>query len=99
MLTTPRSQLVEKIITSPEGVQFLATFLVYEETGRVKAKLIKAIPIAIPEEKPLALLTPVFKAKISYEEPSILRTEPILSPFNSILDFTCTKPRAPSLKF
>jgi hypothetical protein len=96
MLTIPRSQLIEKLITSAEGIVFKAFFLVYEEDGKVKARLVRAIPIS-------KKISPVVFALAGDVQNSIapisiikVKSEKIISPFNSILYFAGSKPRAPS---
>jgi hypothetical protein len=99
MLIAPRTKFVEKIITSPEGVDFKVLFLVYEEAGRLKAKVISAVPVnesSVKTETILALPTSTqFKKAID----SVIQevSEKIIpSPYNSILYFNCTIPRAPA---
>ncbi|MEI6478966.1 MAG: hypothetical protein WCO18_01595 [bacterium] len=99
MLIVPRTKFVEKIITSQEGVDFKVLFLVYEEAGRIKAKVISAIPVSVnlsKKESPIAL--PNFSQfKRVIEEVIVEKTSKIIpSPYNSILYFNCTIPRAPA---
>ncbi len=100
MLVTQRTKYIEKIITSPEGVDFKVIFLVYEENGRVKAKVVSSNPLNTVsknnDEVILALPPfPQIKKAIS----SIIKevdSKIIPSPYNSILYFNCTIPRAPA---
>ncbi|MFA6463783.1 MAG: hypothetical protein WCV55_02155 [Candidatus Paceibacterota bacterium] len=100
MLVTQRTKYIEKIITSPEGVDFKVLFLVYEENGRIKAKVVSSTPLntvsANNEEIILAL--PSF-SQIKRAISSIIKevnSKIIPSPYNSILYFNCTIPRAPA---
>lgn len=97
MLTTPRAQLVEKMITSPEGVVFQATFLVFEEFGKVKARLVKAVPIQKAENtgEVLAICGDVCNSFVEILKEAFASYK-IISPYNSILYFTGVKPRAPT---
>lgn len=96
MLTTPRAQLIEKLITSPEGIVFKAIFLVYEEEGRIKARLVRAVPVS---KKQSAIIF-----ALAGESSNISRAEiisdathtQIVSPYASLLYFVGSKPRAPS---
>ena len=96
MLTTPRAQLVEKMITSPEGVVFKAIFLVYEEEGRVKARLVQAVPVSKKKHPIVFALTGDVAAAPVVEIVSEVVENQILSPYASLLYFAGTKPRAPT---
>jgi hypothetical protein len=97
MLTTPRAQLIEKFITSPEGVVFKAIFLVYEEAGKVKARLIEATPVAdVPETSEILAIS---DGSIASPFAEAFSEGFPLSTFNYQLNslyFTGAKPRAPS---
>lgn len=99
MLTAPRAQLIEKLITSPEGIVFHATFLIFEEEGKIRARLISATPISkVKNTSPcvLALCGNVsIPSPYSYSSP-LKATNYKLQITNSLY-FTCSKPRAPSL--
>ena len=96
MLTTPRAQIVEKMITSPEGVVFLATFLVFEEMGKVKARLVKAVPVEkAKKSEVLAICGDVCNSFVEILK-EVFAPDQIVSPYNSILYFTGAKPRAPT---
>lgn len=97
MLTTPRAQLVEKLITSAEGVVFQAMFLVYEEDGRVKARLVRAIPVSKKAQPIVFALTGDITPAPAIEIASEIEAENIISPYTSLLYFVGSKPRAPSL--
>ncbi len=100
MLTISQSKFVEKIITSPQGIQFRVLFLVYLEDGRVKAKVISstAIETALPiESNTLAIAGANTEKK--YIEPANqkINSKFIPSPYNSILYFNLSIPRGPNL--
>lgn len=97
MLTAPRAQLIEKIITSEEGVVFKAYFLVYEEEGRMKARLVRAIPISHKQAPVVFALTGEISASPVIEIASETKAEIIISPYYEFLYFVGSKPRAPSL--
>ena len=99
MLVAPRTKFVEKIITSPEGVDFKVLFLVYEEAGRLKAKIISAVPVSessVKNETFLALPTSAQFKKVINSVIREVNQKIIPSPYNSILYFNCTIPRAPA---
>lgn len=97
MLTTPRAQLVEKLITSEEGVIFKAYFLVFEEEGCIKARLVRAIPVSKKQNAIVFALTGnVAQAPVAEIVSEVVKGQ-ITSPYASFLYFTGSKPRAPSL--
>ena len=98
MLVKSQYQIVEKIIVSPEGIHFLATFLCCERAGKIKAKLLKVTPITDEKEITVALLNAPKSAKVSaYEKAISLCLEKIIpSPFQSLIYFTCSIPRGPN---
>lgn len=101
MLVAPRTKFVEKIITSPEGVDFKVLFLVYEEAGRLKAKVISAVPVSeasVSKEEFLALPSTIQFKKVIDSVIYEVSQKIIPSPYNSILYFNCTIPRAPARK-
>lgn len=97
-LAHPRGNLIEKIVHDGQGRLVRATFCVYEDNGRIKARLIQAILI---EEVPaiqnkilsLANLNP---KKVIHSE--IVYQSRIISPYfnNNLLYFSGSKPRAPT---
>ena len=101
MLVTQRTKYIEKIITSPEGVDFNVVFLVYEEKGRIKAKVVSSTPLNVDTEKngEVILFLPSF-SQIKKTINLIVKevdSKIIPSPYNSILYFNCTIPRAPAV--
>ena len=96
MLTTPRAQLVEKLITSEEGVVFKAYFLVFEEEGRIKARLVRAVPVSKKKNEIVFALTGDIATHTPAEFVSEITSEKIISPYSSLLYFVGSKPRAPS---
>jgi hypothetical protein len=95
MLVKSQYQIIEKIIVSPEGVSFRATFLVYEHAGKIKAKLLKAVQIIDQScamlSAPKAPTVNVYIESIQYAPEKI-----IPSPFTSTLYFNCTIARGPN---
>ncbi|MDD5318979.1 MAG: hypothetical protein PHF79_04185 [Candidatus Pacebacteria bacterium] len=98
MLATRRSQFVEKIITSPEGLDFRVVFLVFEEGGRIKARLVSATPISAPAtNNNAAMALPGFAQSMEYAAILAFTWDDIIpSPYNSILRFTGSIPRGPN---
>ncbi len=99
MLTTPRSQFVEKIITSPEGIDFKVVFLVYEENGKVKGHFVSATPVSAPaqaaDEHILALGGKIEK-NLFFQIFEKIEKKVIPSPYSSLLYFKGSIPRAPA---
>ncbi|MEN9647427.1 MAG: hypothetical protein RLY57_231 [Candidatus Parcubacteria bacterium] len=96
MLTTPRAQLIEKLITSPEGIVFRAVFLVYEEEGRIKARLVRAVPVSKKQNAIIFALAGESSNISRAEVASDATHNEIVSPYSSLLYFVGSKPRAPS---
>jgi hypothetical protein len=96
MLTTPRAQLVEKMITSEDGIVFKAFFLVYEEEGRVKARLVRAVPVSKKQNAVVFALTGDVLHTPCIEIKSDTAIDQIISPYSSLLYFSGSKPRAPT---
>ena len=99
MLVTQRKKYIEKIITSPEGVDFKVVFLVYEENGRIKAKVVSSTPLNTTLNKEEVILALPSFSQIKGAINSIIKevgSKIIPSPYNSILYFNCTIPRAPA---
>ena len=93
-----QSNTVEKIIRDKHGRLVRATFYVYENAGRVKARLIDFVYLT--EE--IIKSTKVFLAGFFKKAPSArsdLAGKSIVSPFLNfeILFFSGSKPRAPTL--
>jgi hypothetical protein len=91
-------QLIEKIIRDKQGRLVLATFCVYEQFGRVKARLVSATYLdenVALENKTFALSGFTVKQPLVTE---VIRHARIISPYFNILslDLSGTKPRAPT---
>ncbi len=97
MLTTPRAQVIEKMITSEEGIVFKAVFLVYEEAGKMKARLVRVTPVAKKAQEIIFALTGDIQTSPAIEIVSEIAEKHIVSPYSSVLYFTGSKPRAPTL--
>lgn len=97
MLSIPRKKFIEKIITSPEGIDFRVVFLVYEEEGKIKAKVVSAAPIAsvIKNEQIIAL--PGKTEKILHEIIYSTFEKEKVSPYTDFTFFVSQPTRAPSL--
>ncbi len=97
MLTTPRAQLIEKMITSAEGIVFKAVFLVYEEEGRMKARLVQAVPVSKKAQPVVFALTGHVHMAPAPEVIIREQATEAISPYTSFLYFVGSKPRAPSI--
>jgi len=100
MLTT-RSKIVEKILHSPEGVAFKVLFLVYEECGEVKAKIVSATAISIGQQASQqedVISLPYTQTKLKeYELIKSTFIEAQVSPYFDLLSFFVSQPtRAPA---
>ena len=99
MLVKSQYQIVEKIIVSPEGVHFKAVFLVYQQGGKIKAKLISATPINSAELGNTVAMISAPRAEVISAYVKAIKYAPnkiIPSPFQSLINFTCSKPRGPN---
>ncbi len=97
-LTSPRGNLIEKIVRDGQGRLVRATFCVYENGGRIKARLLHAVVLeesAAIENKTL-LLTGLASPK-NYSH-LVIQSSNIVSPyFNSNLLYSLgLQPRAPT---
>lgn len=94
-ITTPRGDFIEKILRDTNGRLVKATFCVYEEAGRVKARLLNFVYIDDDNVLSLASYKQEIYSFIENED-----REKILSPYFDfdILTFFGSKPRAPAFK-
>ena|SRR3989338_3645589 len=88
-----KNQFVEKILRDKQGRLVRARFCVYENAGRIKARLLEATVINELVGQVLSLFSPVKK---SSQEISFSKS--IVSPYFSknVLNFLGNKPRAPA---
>jgi hypothetical protein len=98
-LARHNQQLIEKIIRDKQGRLVLATFCVYEQLGRVKARLVSATYLeenVALENKTFALPGFTVKQPLITE---VIRHTKIVSPYFNIfnLDLSGSKPRAPTI--
>ncbi|MES2060145.1 MAG: hypothetical protein V4438_03880 [Patescibacteria group bacterium] len=91
----PRSKIVEKIVRNDLGQEFKVLFLVYEEAGQVKARIISAKPLAESKEVILQLSGSV-KRQIISTVVAEYKSELIPSPFESLLYFNLNIARGPN---
>jgi hypothetical protein len=97
MLTTSRKQIVEKVVAR-DGVLFRVWFAVSNENGKVVATPIKAIRLGSVEDHEVKIALPCAKSKdVCNFQPVKTFVDKIVSPYTSILRFTCTIPRGPNL--
>ena len=98
MLTTPRSQFVEKIITSPQGIDFRVVFLVYEENGAIKGKIVSATPVSssvsLGHIEVISLPGHIFSQVFEFVRSTF--TKEIVSPYTDLSFFVSQPTRAPS---
>lgn len=91
-----RQKIVEKIVKNAEGIAFKVVFLVYEESGQIKGKIISAQPLVASKEPALALSGAV-KRQIISDVVKEYKRELIPSPFKSLLYFNLNIACAPNL--
>ena len=97
MLTTTRKQIIEKVVAR-DGVLFRVWFVVSNENGKVIAKPIRAEKLGSVEDHEVKIALPCAKAKdVCNFQPVKSFVNKIVSPYTSILRFTCTIPRGPNL--
>ena len=93
-LTPRREQTIEKIIRDADGRLVKATFCVYEQGGRIKARLIEAVVLDEIKNQTLSLGT---RSKISKYVQTILQTKVVSPYFNTSLIYALgSRPRAPT---
>lgn len=78
-----RSKIVEKIVRNGLGVEFKVVFLVYEEAGQIRGKIISATPVDSVTVEPILLEVAKKCDGTCFE---ILNEEPIASPYFSDLE-------------
>ncbi len=91
-----RQKIVEKVVRNDFGQEFKVLFLVYEEAGQIKAKIISAKAISAKTNEALKLSGAVKKQIISTVVAEY-KQELIPSPFESLLYFNLSIPRGPNL--
>ena len=90
-----RQKIVEKIVKNDLGQEFKVVFLVYEEAGQIKGRILSASPLEASKAPILALSGAVKKQVISQVVKEYKR-EVIPSPFKSLLYFNLSIPRGPN---
>ncbi len=97
-VTLSKSNYIEKILRDADGRLVRATFCVYENGGRIKARLVSAVYIEenIATENKIPLLNFTTLSVVKYQKASL--GGKITSPyFNSSLLYSLgSKPRAPT---
>ena len=96
MLTIPRRKFIEKIVTSPEGIDFKVVFLVYEEGGKIKGKIVSATPITSVDTESLIALPGNVDA-VLHELILSTFTKESISPYIDFNFFVSQPTRAPSI--
>jgi len=96
-ITTPRGNLIEKVLRDKDGKLVRATFCVYEESGRFKARLLNFVYLDESLENKEVLCLEVLKTNFDFQVEKNLDHK-IISPYFdfNILSFLGSKPRAPS---
>ena len=97
-LANIKGNTIEKILRDKEGRLVRATFYVYENAGRVKARLIDFVYLSEKVLKNTSLALSGFSKKASLARTDLARKS-VVSPFLNfeILFFSGCKPRAPTL--
>lgn len=98
-ITTPRGNLIEKVLRDKDGRLVRASFCVYQESGRVKARLLNVVYLDESLENKEVLCLEGLKDNFEFEVEE-KQDHKILSPYFdfNILSFLGSKPRAPSYK-
>jgi hypothetical protein len=97
MLTTSRKQIIEKVVAR-DGVLFRVWFAVSKEHGRIVATPIRAVELGSVEDHEVKIALPCAKIKdVCNFAPAKTFVDKVVSPYTSILRFTCTIPRGPNL--
>ncbi len=98
-ITTPRGNLIEKVLRDKDGRLVRASFCVYQESGRVKARLLNVVYLDESLENKEVLCLETLKDNFEFEVEKE-KDHKILSPYFdfNILSFLGSKPRAPSYK-
>lgn len=95
-LCQTKNQVFERVLRTKTGDFVLATFLVYEYQGRVKARLISAVPIENADTESYAIKAlPAPILKTVYEK-TLSFGEAILSPFSDFAFLMSQPTRAPA---
>lgn len=99
-ITTPRGNFIKKVFRDTEGRLISANFCVYEEAGRIKARLLDFVYINEELENEEVLCLQTYKIKFGFEVEKKVDHK-ILSPYFdfNLLTFLGSKPRAPSVYF
>lgn len=98
-ITTPRGNFIEKVFRDTEGRLVRATFCVYEEAGRVKARLLNFVYIDDSLQNKEVLCLEIANTNFDFDVEEEVDHK-ILSPYFdlNLLTFLGSKPRAPSYK-
>ncbi|MES2213301.1 MAG: hypothetical protein V4473_00495 [Patescibacteria group bacterium] len=98
-LTTPRGKFIEKIIRNADGQLVRATFCVYENSGRIKARLVSSV--VIESEVLTQNSTPVLCGSVqknTYSEKIVFEGKTASPYFDlNVLYSSGSKPRAPTI--
>ncbi len=91
-----QNNIVEKVLRDKEGRLVRARFAIYENAGRIKARLIDFVYIDVKELAGKVLSLVGFSNKVSTKLNSFYKA--VISPFvySEILYFSGSKPRAPT---
>ncbi len=96
-LVQSKSNIIEKVLRDKEGRLVRASFQVYENAGRLKARLLDFVYIDIPQiagkilSIASAIKEAILKVEFSYEAPAFVFVK------SKNLESSGTKPRAPTL--
>lgn len=96
-ITPSRSHTIEKILRDKNGQLIRATFRVYEDAGRIKARLLSAVVLEEApalENKIFAL--PGFVSETASQYIELIQSVIVSPYFSNILYSSGSKPRAPT---
>ncbi len=94
-----RQKIVEKIVRNDLGVEFKVVFLVYEEVGQVKGRIISATPLECPigaSKSPVLTLSGACKRVLISTVVLEFKRDLIPSPFASLLYWNLNIARGPN---
>ncbi len=91
-----KQNIIEKVLRDKEGRLVRARFAVYENAGRIKARLIDFVYLDIKELPGKILSLVGFSKKAFSKITTIYKTIESLFVYSKILYFSGSKPRAPT---
>ena len=94
-----RQKIVEKIVRNDLGQEFKVVFLVYEEAGQIKGRILSATALDSPNlasEAPVLALSGKVRRQVISRIVKEYKRALVPSPFKSLLYFNLSIPRGPN---